>query len=161
MNLFQIMDVISVECSGDFLTLISAIKFVFTLLQWIIPLVLIILGTVDMFKAMANGDEKETKKYQQTFVRRLIYALVAFLIPFIISVVFGLVGNMIATQDNNAVEVKDNFFACWREASATVKSGDSSEPYACYAYNTNGSRSKITNFDSKETCEDNGYKWEK
>lgn len=114
MEFIQLLDV---TCEEDIKTIVSAIKFVFNLIQWAIPLVLIVLGTIDMFKAMASGDEKKTKEVQKTFVRRLIYAVVAFLIPFIISLAFTFVGKMIG--DESAQEGKntyDNFFACWKEA---------------------------------------------
>lgn len=113
----EFMQLLDVTCEGDILTVVSAIKFVFNLIQWAIPLVLIVLGTIDMFKAMASGDEKKTKESQKTFIRRLIYAVVAFLIPFIISLVFTFVGKMIS--DASAQEGKktyDNFFACWKQA---------------------------------------------
>ena len=113
----EFMQLLDVTCEGDILTVVSAIKFVFNLIQWAIPLVLIVLGTIDMFKAMASGDEKKTKESQKTFIRRLIYAVVAFLIPFIISLVFTFVGKMISddsAQEGN--ETYDNFFACWKQA---------------------------------------------
>ena len=115
MNLFQILE--EVACEGDILTVVSAIKFVFTLIQWAIPCVLIVLGTIHMFKAMTSGDEKATKEAPQKFIRRLIYAVVAFLIPFIISLVFTFVGKMI--NDEAAQQGKttyDNFFGCWKQA---------------------------------------------
>lgn len=114
MDLFLIGEVL---CEGDILTIVSAIKYVFTLIQWAIPLVLIVLGTVDMFKAMASGDEKATKEAQKKFARRLIYAVVAFLIPFIISLVFTFVGKMINNDAaGSASETYNNFFGCWSEA---------------------------------------------
>ena len=53
-------------CTDDVLVLIGAVKVVFTIIQIAIPGVLIVLGTIDMFKAMASGDEKKTKEAQQT-----------------------------------------------------------------------------------------------
>ena len=52
-----------------------------------------------MFKAMTSGDEKKTKEAQKTFIRRLLYAVVAFLIPFIIRLVFGFVANNIRAAE--------------------------------------------------------------
>lgn len=131
MNLFQTLISYSELCSQPNVgTIIGAIKFVFTLIQWAIPCVLIVLGTIDMFKAMTSGDEKETKAAQKKFITRLIYAVVAFLVPFIISLVFTFVGNMIkddSTADaNNAVK---SFFACWN--SASNNSGNGGEVGLC------------------------------
>lgn len=148
MNLLQILDV---ACEGDILTIVSAIKSVFTVLQWGIPLVLIVLGTIDMFKAMTSGDEKKTKEAQKVFIRRLIYAVVAFLIPFIISLVFTFVGKIIADEAaQDGKNTYDNFFACWKAASKSNSGTGNNNTGACYMDN-NGQESIINNVD-KETC---------
>lgn len=113
MNLFQILENI---CTGDVKTVIAAVKTVFTLIQWAIPCVLIVLGTIDMFKAMTSGDEKATKEAQKKFIRRLIYAVVAFLIPFIISLVFTFVGNTLDAKETvDASNTLSNFMLCWNK----------------------------------------------
>ena len=109
MNLFQLLAVN--PCTEELGVVIGAVKTVFTLIQWAIPLVLIVMGTIDMFKAMASGDEKKTKESKDKFIRRLIYAVVAFLIPFIISLVFRFVGNMFS--DNSASNTFADFMKCW------------------------------------------------
>jgi len=137
-----------VDCSGDIKTLVGAIKFVFTLIQWAIPLVLIVLGTVDMFKAMSSGDEKKTKEAKDTFIRRLIYAVVAFLIPFIISLVFTFTSDAIADDAaKNGKTVYGNFMTCW----GSNDSGDNNdENKNCYAVYSNGHETPLTN--PKEKC---------
>ena len=115
MELFQTL---VINCDTTLVkTIITGTKVVFTLIQWGIPLVLIVLCTIDMFKAMASGDEKKTKEVQSTCIRRLIYAVVAFLIPFIIDLVFGFIGNVVA--DDSAGEAQStwsDFFACWKQS---------------------------------------------
>lgn len=119
MNLFQILDVV---CDGDIAILVNAIRSVFTLIQWGIPLVLIVMGTIDMFKAMASGDEKKTKESKDKFIRRLIYAVVAFLIPFIISLTFTVVGGVLSDESaDDGKTTYDNFFSCWKDADKNVQ----------------------------------------
>ncbi|MBQ8891465.1 MAG: hypothetical protein IJ068_01205 [Bacilli bacterium] len=121
--MFQILDF----CSADMQVLVSAVKTVFTLIQIAIPGVLIVLGTIDMFKAMASGDEKKTKEAQRTFVRRMIYAVVAFLIPFIIRLVFSFIANNIGADEAKAGQNSYNeFFACWNGAKSSSGSGSDS-----------------------------------
>ena len=153
MNLFQI----GIACEGDILTVVGAVKFVFTLIQWGIPLVLIVLGTIDMFKAMASGDEKKTKEVQKTFGRRLIYAVVAFLIPFIISLVFTFTGKMFAGRDETATanNTLADFMTCWN-ASGHNNGGSASDEYYCH--DANGTNVGYTNEDD---CENNSYIWGK
>lgn len=151
MNLFLISDV---QCTGDILTIVSAIKFVFTLIQWAIPLVLIVLGTIDMFKAMASGDEKVTKEAQKKFIKRLIYAVVAFLIPFIISLVFTFVGQMINNDAaQSAGDTYNNFFSCWQQASS---SGSGNSPSQSCRDDSGAS----IGYDNEEDCVNNGYIWD-
>ena len=127
MNLFQILENI---CTGDVKTVIAAVKTVFTLIQWAIPCVLIVLGTIDMFKAMTSGDEKATKEAQKKFIRRLIYAVVAFLIPFIISLVFTFVGNTLSTKETvDASDPLSNFMVCWNSSG---KNNNVSKYKKCY-----------------------------
>lgn len=116
MNLLQLLDV---QCADDIYTVVSAVKFVLTLIQWAIPCALIVYGTIDMFKAMTSGDDKVTKEITKKFSKRLIYAAVAFLIPFIISLTFTFVGRVIQGENTGAGDAKetyDNFFACWKSA---------------------------------------------
>ena len=104
----------AVDCTdADIQVIIGAVKFVLTLIQWAVPLVLIVLGTVDMFKAVASNDDKATKEAQKKFGKRLIYAVVIFLIPFIIKLVFNFVGDMFGKQGNTAESTIKEFFQCW------------------------------------------------
>lgn len=111
MNLFQILENL---CAGEFGTLIKSVKWAFNLLLFAIPLVLIIKGTIDMFKAMTSGDEKEAKTQQKKLITRIIYGVVAFIIPFIVTLVFSIVAKALPdkTTENANTTVKD-FMTCW------------------------------------------------
>ena len=111
MNLFQIL-----YCSPSMDTVVKAVKLVLNVIRWSIPVVLIVLGSIDMFKAMASSDDKKAGEARKTFTRRLIYAVVAFLIPFIVTLAFDIVGQII--KDNNEINEVNNhhdegFFECW------------------------------------------------
>ena len=128
MNLFQILDL----CTTDMQVVVSAVKTIFTLIQIAIPGVLIVLGTIDMFKAMASGDEKKTKEAQKTFIRRLIYAVVAFLIPFIIRLVFGFVANNIGAEEGKTGQnAYNSFFSCWNNTESGKTGNDNSDTCTC------------------------------
>lgn len=114
MNLFLISDV---ECTADMQAIIAIIKGVLTFVQWAVPIVLIVLGTIDMFKAVSSNDEKATKTAQKKFGIRLIYAVVIFLIPWIIRVVFGFAGNILGDQGTEADNAIKDFFTCWSKSS--------------------------------------------
>lgn len=125
MNLFQILAVNPCEDLG---VLVSAVRTIFTLIQWLIPLTLIVLCTIDMFKAMTSGDEKKTKEAKDTSIRRLIYAFVAFMIPFIVSLAFKFAGNLF--NDNSASNMFTQFMDCW-DGTYHASTGNQNEVGLC------------------------------
>ncbi len=54
----------------------------------VIPLIIIILGAMDLGKAVVSSDEKEIKKATGSLVRRFIAGIIIFFIPTIVHVVF-------------------------------------------------------------------------
>ncbi len=94
------------ECSDkNLMNVLALIKQVVKYLQILIPIALILMGTIDMGRAVIAGDEKKIKEAQKPFVKRLIAAVIVFLIPFIVSLVINLVasnGNTWATCWNSA-----------------------------------------------------------
>lgn len=72
---------------------ILLLKNVIKLLQWGIPMVLILFGMVDLGKAVMAGKEDEMKKAQGTLIKRCVYAVAVFLVVTIVTFVMGLVGS--------------------------------------------------------------------
>ncbi len=79
---------------------------IWPVIQFVIPLIIIILGAVDLGKAVAGGDEKKTKEAQSTFVKRIIYGVAIFFVPLIV----GLIFSMLKDQSKGTA---DNFVSCW------------------------------------------------
>ena len=78
---------------------------VLPIFQWGIPIILIVLGTIDLGKAVIASKEEEIKKAQQMFIKRLIYAVAVFFVVTIVSLVFGLFSE---TKDSNLTNVADS-----------------------------------------------------
>lgn len=55
------------------------------------PLIIILLGSVDLIKAVMAQKEDEIKKGQQTFIRRLLVGCLVFLAFFIIELIIGFI----------------------------------------------------------------------
>lgn len=70
-----------------------------TVIQIVIPVVLIVLGMVDFSKAVITSDEKEQKAAQGRFIKRVVYAIVIFLLVAIVKLIFGVIGK--ADNDTN------------------------------------------------------------
>ncbi|MBE6153574.1 MAG: hypothetical protein E7166_05060 [Firmicutes bacterium] len=95
-------------CDGDMLVIMGVVKSVLTIIQIAVPILLIIMGSLDLMKAVMAGKEDEIKKAQGTFVKRAIAAVIVFFIPLIVSLVIGLLP---AGKTNHGVEL--NYKACW------------------------------------------------
>ena len=72
----------TVQMCCDIRPFLKIIRLVISIIQWSVPLLLIVLGTIDMFKAVVKADENATKEAQNTFIKRLLYGVVIFLVPF-------------------------------------------------------------------------------
>ena len=91
-------------CAGNTLFIFQIIYTVVLIIQIAVPFVLIVLGSIDFFKSVVAGDEKEMKQKRKPFVQRLIAAIIIFIIPFIVSLII-------------TTFFKDSKFgACWNEA---------------------------------------------
>ena len=74
------------------------------LIKIVVPILLVVFGMLDLGKAVMAQKEDEIKKGQQTFVKRLIAAVIVFLVVFVVEIVLGLV----APRDSN-----DNIWGCF------------------------------------------------
>ena len=79
---------------------LKIVKLVITILQFSVPAVLIILGAIDMFKAMTSNDEKASSDVTRKFGKRLLYGAIIFLVPFLVRTVLNLVENSFPTDDD-------------------------------------------------------------
>lgn len=75
------------EFPSELATVISSIV---NIIKIGIPLLLIIFGMIDLGKAVVAQKEDEIKKGQQTFIKRLIAAVIVFFVVFIVQIVVGL-----------------------------------------------------------------------
>ena len=71
---------------------------VIKLLQYAIPILLVLLGSLDLGKAAIAGDEKEIKEAQKMLIKRIVYGVVIFFAFIIVKGVFGLIGEQSATN---------------------------------------------------------------
>ena len=74
--------------------LISLIKNgIIPLIQLGIPIILIILGMIDLGKAVVASKEDEIKAAQKLLIKRAIYAIAIFFVVLFVNLVFGLLSN--------------------------------------------------------------------
>lgn len=69
------------------------IRYVILILQIAVPIILVILGTVDLMKSVAAQKEDEIKKGQQIFVKRLIAGVLVFFVIALVKLVTSVASN--------------------------------------------------------------------
>jgi hypothetical protein len=107
LDLFQIGAIDS--CNG-LLPLVKVIKKgLFPIVQLGIPILLIVLGTFDLGKAVISSEEKEVKAAQSRLLKRFLYAALVFFVATIVSVLM----NVIAQGGEGDTTSWEN---CWRAA---------------------------------------------
>lgn len=70
----------------------SLVSTIINIIKIGIPIALIIWGMLDLGKAVMAQNEDEIKKAQQVFIKRIISAVLVFLVVAIVQLVMGLLG---------------------------------------------------------------------
>ena len=100
---------VSTLCTENTMKLIMNIaKLVLNVIRILVPIALIVLGSIDIGKAVIAGDEKKIKEAQKPFVRRVIAAVIVFLIPWIVDLVMTLAKGT-------------DYQQCWSQAEGTIE----------------------------------------
>lgn len=109
--MIQLLDQVIVNVESNCYGLDSIIRVikegVFPILQIVIPIILIVLCTFDLGRAVLSSDDKENKKILKRIVRRLVYAILIFFFVTVINLVFTMVGSI---TDNETLIRWSN---CW------------------------------------------------
>ncbi len=66
---------------------------ILTIFKIVIPIIIIIMGAIDLGKAVVSSKEDEIKKATGSLMRRFIAGIIIFFIPTIVSVVFNVLDN--------------------------------------------------------------------
>ncbi|MBE6156176.1 MAG: hypothetical protein E7161_00305 [Firmicutes bacterium] len=106
---------------------------VVNLIRIIIPLILIILGMLDLGKAVVNSDEKAVSKAVGTLAKRFVGALIMFFIPTIISAIFSALTTINLTSGDANVCMQ-----CLTNATGDTPVGSQNQSCKAYADALNG-----------------------
>lgn len=110
-NLFQVGANLKDSCGGLLPIFRIIRKGIFPIIWIGIPIILILMGTIDLGKAVISSDDKEIKASTGRLVKRIVYAVVIFFMVTIVGFVMDLVGT--ANDDDM---IKSNWRACWDAA---------------------------------------------
>ena len=84
------------------------------LIQIGIPIILIVLGTLDLGKAVIASKEDEIKNAQKMLIKRCIYAAAVFFVVTLVTIVFNLLSTANDPSDKeHEIEGTVNWQKCW------------------------------------------------
>lgn len=106
MNLFYLLEEVSCG-SGNNLVQIDkivpqTITFFVQILKILVPIILIVLGMLDLAKAVMANDDKEMKEAQKKLIHRIVYAVVIFFVVALVQFVFGRLDAADGTSDKKS-----------------------------------------------------------
>lgn len=79
----------------------NIVHLVILLIQIAVPIMLIIIGMIDFAKATVGGDEDKIKAGQKTFLKRIIAAVLVFLVVTAVVLVVNAVGSVGGLEEDN------------------------------------------------------------
>lgn len=84
--------------AGDFCAQTANIWYllghIVNIIKIVIPLILIILGMVDLGKAVVSSDDKAISKSVSALIKRFIAAVIVFFVPTIVSALFSAISSV-------------------------------------------------------------------
>lgn len=98
------------SCGNGYLTnipssILRVVKIIYIILQVLVPIVLVLLGSLDLAKAITGQKEDEIKQGQKTFIKRLIAAIIIFFVFIVVKLVVGVFSN----DDNEIISCMNCF----------------------------------------------------
>lgn len=114
----QILDVVGNDACKGLGPVVAFIRNgVFPIIQIGIPIILIVMGSIDLGKAVLSSDDKEIKGATGKLIKRAIAAVAVFFVTTIVSLLFGMFGTA-------GTEISEgNWSDCWNDPMKTEASG--------------------------------------
>lgn len=107
MEMFQILD----ACEG-LGPIVAVVKGVFNIIKIGVPIILIIMGAIDLGRAVMASDDKEIKAATSKLIKRAVAAVAVFFAVTIVDVVMGLVAK--GETDSDGAN-SSSWSACWNQ----------------------------------------------
>ena len=106
---------LAINCAdADISKLVGYIKLAYTIIQIAVPIVLIIMGSLDLLKAVSSGDDKAVKAATSMLGKRAGAAVAVFVLFMVVRLLTGVVGG-------------EEWNECWNDAGEATIGGDTNE----------------------------------
>ena len=80
--------------TSNVLQIFYFINMIVKILCYVVPAILILMLTIDIFKNVMSGEDNVIKNNMKMIIKRTIFAVAIFFVPMIVNISFGLLGNM-------------------------------------------------------------------
>lgn len=80
------------EPGSTLVQVIALVRFILNIICIAVPIIMILMGTIDLFKAVTAGKDDDIKKKQKALITRIIAGVLVFLVPTIVMLIMSLLG---------------------------------------------------------------------
>ena len=94
-------------CTNEMQMILDIVIKVLDVIRFFVPILLIILCTIDIFKIIVTKKDDQVKKLRKDIFMKIFYAILIYLIPFLIPLVFRLINNLLPINYDNSWQ------ECW------------------------------------------------
>lgn len=106
MNLFYLLDVMEQQerlCNA-LIPIATIIGYVIFVIKIVVPIILIVVGMLDLAKAILEKEESKIKAAQQSLIKKVIIAVCVFLVISIVGLIMSLISP--SWEDNCETAIK-------------------------------------------------------
>ena len=89
-------------CSSEVRLLVDIVIKILDIIHFFVPIVLIILCTIDIFKIIVSKKEDDVKKLRKDVMWKIIYAVIIYLIPFLVPFILSSVDKILPMEYDNS-----------------------------------------------------------
>ena len=103
------------EICNDAGFILGIVVQVVKILRWAIPVILILLIIFDLFKVVANTnpDDKAKKDAFDKIIKRVLFAVIIFLIPTIVNIILLKIEPISKDADGRVTTTSTSYVGCW------------------------------------------------
>jgi len=89
-------------CSMEMQEILGIIITILNVIKFLVPIILIILCTIDIFKIIVSKKEDEIKKLRKDIFNKILYSVLIYLIPVLIPFILNIINNLIPMGYDNS-----------------------------------------------------------
>ena len=89
-------------CSMEMQEILGIIITILNVIKFLVPIILIILCTIDIFKIIVSKKEDDIKKLRKDIFNKIIYSVLIYLIPVLVPFILNIINNLIPMGYDNS-----------------------------------------------------------